>query len=61
MYFLERKEQYVLKNVLGNCNFPIYSYRWKAVMACEEIEPLEKELSKRDRNVYRITSNVNAN
>lgn len=57
MYFLERKEQYVFSNVLGNHNMPVYSYRWKIVAKCESREPLEEELKKLDKNNYRITTN----
>lgn len=57
MYFLERKEPYVLPNILGNRSFPVHTYRWKTIAMCEEKEPLEKELMKLDRKIYRITSN----
>lgn len=57
MYFLERKETIARPNILGNCSFPVYSERWKAIMACEDREPLEKELAKRNPKKYRITSN----
>lgn len=57
MYFLEQKETIVKPNILGNCSFPVYSYRWKAIMACENRELLEKELAKRNPDKYRITSN----
>ena len=43
MFFLERKERYVLPNILGNRSFPVYTHRWKAVAKCEEREPLEKQ------------------
>lgn len=57
MYFLERKETIAKPNILGNCSFPVYSERWKAIMACEDREPLKKELAKHNPNKYRITSN----
>lgn len=57
MYFLERKEQYVLPNILGNRYFPVYTYRWKAIAICEEKEPLEKLLKTMDKKSHRITSN----
>jgi len=57
MYFLERKERIARPNILGNHSFPIYTHRWKAIMVCEEREPLEKELEKLDRENYRITNN----
>lgn len=58
MYFLERKELYVMPNILGNRSFPVHTYRWKAIAVCEEKEPLEKELQKMDEKSYRIISNI---
>jgi hypothetical protein len=57
MYFLERKEPYTLPNILGNCSFPVHTYRWKAIAMCEEKYPLLKELSKLNPDKYRITTN----
>lgn len=59
MYFLERKEQYVLPNILGNHSMPVYSFRWKAIAVCESKEPLEVELEKMDKKTHRITNNMN--
>ena len=58
MYFLEVKEPYAMPNILGNHSFPVHTYRWKAVAACKEREPLEEELKTLDSKRYRITSNV---
>lgn len=57
MYFLERWEQVVRPNILGNKSFPVYTYQWKAVYACPERWPLESLLEKMDRKTHRITSN----
>lgn len=57
MYFLERKEPIARPNILGNCSFPVYTERWKAIACCEEKEPLEKELETLDKKKYRITNN----
>ncbi len=57
MYFLERREQVAMPNILGNRSFPVYTYRWKAIYTCPERWPLEDLLSKLDHKNYRITSN----
>lgn len=57
MYFLERKEPYSMPNILGNCSFPVKTYRWKAVAVCESIEPLKEHLKSLENKNYRITSN----
>ena len=59
MYFLEKKEPYFMPNILGNCSFPVKTYRWKQIAICEKKEPLEKLCISND---YRIISNeVNEN
>lgn len=58
MYFLERKEAYAMPNILGNHSFPVHTHRWKAIATCEDKELLERELINRDRNQYRVTSNI---
>ena len=58
MYFLERKEHYTMPNILGNCSMPVHTHRWKAIAVCEELEPLQTELEKLDRDKYRISSNL---
>lgn len=58
MYFLERKEPYAMRNILGNASFPVHTYRWKAVVACAEKEPLENLLKTMDLKTHRITSNI---
>ncbi len=40
-YRLQRKEQHVFPNVLGNHSMPVYSYRWKDIAVCDAREPLE--------------------
>lgn len=40
MFFLERKESYVMPNILGNCSQPVYTYRWKAIAKSETERPL---------------------
>lgn len=57
MYFLERKEPYSMPNILGNCSFPVKTYRWKAIAVCELIEPLQEQLKLLDSDKYRITNN----
>lgn len=34
-YRLQRKEQHVQPNILGNHSFPVYSYRWKDIAAAD--------------------------
>ena len=41
-YRLQRKEQRVLPNVLGNHSFPVYSWRWKDIAASDDLNQLEK-------------------
>ncbi len=57
MYYIERKERYVLPNILGNRSFPVYTYRWKIIARCEDKEPLEEMLKTMDKTKYRITNN----
>lgn len=57
MYFLERKEPYVLPNILGNHSFPVHTYRWKIIAKCDEKEPLEEMILGMDLSKHRITSN----
>ena len=57
MYFLERREPVSMPCVIGNANFPLPTYRWKAIATCKEKEPLEEILSTLDRKNYRITDN----
>lgn len=42
MYVLERKEAIARPNILGNCSFPVHTYRWKQICMCEEKEPLDE-------------------
>lgn len=57
MYFLERKEMVWKKAVLGNCSFPVETYRWKAIYTCPERWPLEALLRHMEPKTHRITSN----
>ena len=41
-YRLQRKEQHVQPNILGNHSFPICSYRWKDIAAADSKEDLEE-------------------
>lgn len=40
-YRLQRKEQYVHPNILGNHSFPLYSYRWKDIAGCDDLKQLK--------------------
>lgn len=51
-YRLQRKEQYVKSNILGNHSFPVYTYRWKDIAASNDRKELEKIMPS-DMN-YRI-------
>lgn len=41
-YRLQRKEQYVLPNILGNCSFPVYTTRWKDIAGSDDRNRLEQ-------------------
>lgn len=58
MYFLERKEPYAMPNILGNCSFPVATFRWKIIAKCEEKAPLEDIIKEMDTKTHRITSNI---
>jgi len=58
MYFLERKETYAMPNILGNHSMPAYTYRWKAIAACESKEPLLEQIQVMDQRTHRITNNM---
>lgn len=51
-YRLQVKEQVAKPNILGNCNFPVYTYRWKDIYASDSKAELEKILPR--GNEYRI-------
>ena len=55
MYFLERKEQCALPNILGGHSMPVHTWRWKQIAMCEERKPLEALLT--DYKNQRIISN----
>lgn len=41
-YRLQRKEQCVHPNILGNHSFPVYSYRWKDIATSASLEILRE-------------------
>ena len=41
-YRLQQKEPYTMPNILGNCSFPIHTYRWKDIAASDDYAALEK-------------------
>lgn len=51
-YRLQRKERFVLPNVLGNHNFPVYTYRWKDVAVSDDKFALEDMMP--NNSDYRI-------
>lgn len=51
-YRLQRKEPYVMPNILGNCSFPVYTYRWVDIAASDCREALEE--IRPEGNDYRI-------
>ena len=57
-YRLQRKEQWVIPNVLGNHSMPVYSWRWKDIYASDDYDSLAdimKEIvAKGCGNLYRI-------
>lgn len=40
MYRLQRKEPYVLPNILGNHSMPVHTYRWRDIAICEDYDAL---------------------
>lgn len=43
-YSLQRKERFVIPNTLGNCSFPVYTYRWKDVAMSNDRKLLEADM-----------------
>lgn len=41
-YRLQRKESYAMPNVLGNHNFPVYTYRWVDIAVSDDIDVLKE-------------------
>ena len=41
-YRLQRRENYFIPNILGNCSQPVPTYRWKDILASNDKEALEK-------------------
>lgn len=53
-YRLQRKDRYLMKNILGNCSFPVDTYRWKDIAMSDDYSALEKLMP--DNKNYRIIS-----
>lgn len=54
-YRLQRKEQFVKENILGNRSFPVYTYRWKDIVVSNDRGALEAILQgTTDQDDYRI-------
>lgn len=53
-YRLQRKERFVLPNILGNHSFPVYTYRWKDVAISDDRTALEAAVPENPRFEYRI-------
>ena len=51
-YRLQRKETFVMPNILGNRSFPVYTYRWKDIAASDDRTALEELMP--NSNDYRI-------
>lgn len=51
-YRLQRKERFVIPNIVGNRSMPVYSYRWKDILASDSKEALLKCMP--DSKNYRI-------
>ena len=43
-----------MKNILGNCSFPVDTYRWKDIAMSDDYSALEKLMP--DNKNYRIIS-----
>ena len=52
-YRLQRKEPYVMPNIIGNRSIPVHTYRWKDILASDNKAELKKYLPADDSN-YRI-------
>ena len=57
MYFLERKENYTMPNILGNHSMPVKTWRWKQVAVCESRKPLDEIIPRGKERDYRIITN----
>lgn len=57
-YRLQRKESYSMPNILGNCSFPVATYRWKDIAVSDDKEILTEYMeylkTKNPKNEYRI-------
>lgn len=59
-YRLQRKERFVLPNILGNHSMPVYTHRWKDIAIAETIDALEKaypEIVKQNNGCVHIAAN----
>lgn len=52
-YRLQRKEQKVMPNVLGNRSFPVYTYCWRDVAMSDDLDALKEMIPDGSKN-YRI-------
>ena len=60
-YRLQRKEQAVMPNILGNHSFPVYSTRWRDIAGADDKAALERY--KRENGLqdgYRIIDTMEA-
>lgn len=57
MYFLERKENCTVPNILGNHSMPVKTWSWKQVAVCESRKPLADIIPRGKDKEYRIISN----
>lgn len=51
-YRLQRKEPFVMPNILGNASQPVHTYRWKDIAMSDSREALEECV--KDWTNYRI-------
>ena len=49
---LQKKEAIARPNILGNCSFPVHTYRWRDIAMSESIDELLKIMP--DNKDYRI-------
>ena len=57
-YRLQRRERYVMPNILGGHSFPLYTYRWKDIAASNDRQALEDMMPKTN-SLYRIEDTWN--
>ena len=49
-YRLQKKEQYIFPNVLGNHNYPVYSYRWSDIAVSDDKNSLSEYMNALKKN-----------